>query len=88
MTTKAQILKTIRAYCVGCSDGSEKEVALCTVKKCELYEFRMGKDPRPARSGPKVMPWLKKKNESGNKIDIHTNEESDEVLEQWLNKKG
>jgi len=67
MTTKAQILKAVRAYCVGCSGGSEKEVAHCTVKKCELYQFRMGKDPHPARTGPKVLPWLKKKSESEDK---------------------
>ena len=69
MTTKAQILRTIRTYCVGCSGGSEKEVAHCTVKKCELYEFRMGKDPRPARSGPKVMPWLKRNSEAEEEIE-------------------
>ena len=67
MTTKAQILKTIRAYCIGCSGGSEKEVAHCTIKTCELYEYRMGKDPRPIRSGPKVVPWLKNKHKEGEK---------------------
>ena len=81
MTTKAQILKTIRAYCIGCSGGSEKEVAYCTVKKCELYEYRMGKDPRPARSGPRIMPWLKKKSEDSDSTNMSLHEESDEVTD-------
>ena len=61
MTTKAQILKTIRAYCINCSGGVREEVARCTVTYCELYEYRMGKDPRPARKGPKCFPGQKKK---------------------------
>ena len=60
MTTKAKILKTIREYCVNCSGGVREEVARCTVTNCELYEYRMGKDPRPARKGPKCFPVQKK----------------------------
>ena len=72
MTTKTQILKVIRAYCIGCSGGSEKEVSHCTITHCELYPYRMGKDPRPARSGPKTMPWLKKNSESEGKNEGDT----------------
>ena len=39
MTTKTQILKAIRAYCIGCSGGSEKEVSHCTVTYCERDNF-------------------------------------------------
>lgn len=49
MTTKAAILKTIRAYCIQCSGGDKTEVKRCTVVKCELYPYRMGKDPNPFR---------------------------------------
>ena len=38
-------LKAIRAYCIECSGGSHHEVRLCTVNHCELYKYRMGKDP-------------------------------------------
>jgi len=69
MTTKAKILKTIREYCVNCSGGVREEVARCTVTKCELCEYRMGKDPHPARSGPKTMPWLKKNSETEEEIE-------------------
>lgn len=81
MTTKAQILKAIRAYCIGCSGGSEKEVSLCTIKNCELYQFRMGKDPNPARSGPKVVPWLKNNSKSEGYTNMAMHEEKDEVEE-------
>jgi len=70
MTTKAQILKTIREYCIGCSGGVRDEVARCTVTDCELYPYRMGKDPHPVRKGPKVLPWhTKNKNDKENMDD-------------------
>ena len=38
-------VKAIRAYCLNCCLESANEVALCTADECELYEFRMGKNP-------------------------------------------
>ena len=38
-------VKAIRAYCLGCSDGSAEEVKLCPITNCELYPFRFGKNP-------------------------------------------
>ena len=38
-------VKAIRAYCIGCCNGSATEVAACSVTKCELYAFRFGKNP-------------------------------------------
>ena len=38
-------LKAIRAYCIECSGGVMPEVKLCTITRCELYDFRMGKNP-------------------------------------------
>jgi hypothetical protein len=38
-------VKAIRAYCLACSCGSTAEVKECPVIKCELYPFRMGKNP-------------------------------------------
>jgi len=52
MTTKTEILKAIRDHCLECCCGSEKEVSICAVgSKCHMFDFRFGKDPRPARNG-------------------------------------
>lgn len=52
MTTKADVIKTIRTFCIECSGGSLMEVRLCPIKRCPLYPFRMGKDPNPTRTWP------------------------------------
>ena len=49
MTTKAEILKTIRAKCLDCSRHQPQEVKFCPVQTCDLFPFRFGKDPSPAR---------------------------------------
>ena len=46
MTTKTEILKTIRLHCLDCCGGSPKEVSLCTVR-CDLHQYRFGSDPNP-----------------------------------------
>lgn len=46
MTTKAEILKTIRLHCLNCCCDSPKEVSLCSVE-CNLYPYRFGSDPNP-----------------------------------------
>ena len=59
MTTKGAILKAIRENCLSCCNGSVKEVEICTVGdnqsstigRCQLYPYRMGKDPKPSRRG-------------------------------------
>ena len=53
MTTKTEILKSIRAKCIDCCVGNVAEVKLCTAKDCDLWPFRSGKDPNPARGAPK-----------------------------------
>ncbi len=46
MTTEiTSPIKAIRAYCIECSGGNMAEVRECTVKHCELYAFRFGKNP-------------------------------------------
>ena len=47
MTTKGELLKIIRANCVSCMGGYEIEVAKCSAPNCDLFHFRMGKDPWP-----------------------------------------
>ena len=46
-------MKAIRAKCLDCSCQQPKEVRLCTVKKCPLWPYRMGK--RPKKEAPKEL---------------------------------
>lgn len=39
-------MKAIRAKCLECSNGQVKEVRLCPIKKCSLYEYRLGHRPK------------------------------------------
>ena len=50
MTTKAALLKAVRAKCLDCSCYQPSEVTQCAFKACALWSFRFGKDPDPARS--------------------------------------
>ena len=38
-------LKAIRAKCLDCSAGSDKEVRECRATSCPLHPYRMGKRP-------------------------------------------
>jgi hypothetical protein len=50
MTTKAEILRIIRAKCIDCCCGSRKEVALCTcTETCPIHPLRLGMDPKPSK---------------------------------------
>jgi|GEM_PF-6729596 len=42
-------LKQIRKHCIACSAGFPKEVRLCPITDCPLYELRFGHNP--ARKG-------------------------------------
>ena len=46
-------LKAIRLRCLECSAGSIKEVRLCPVHDCELYQYRMGHNPKRKGLGGK-----------------------------------
>ena len=39
-------IKAIRQKCLDCCNGQQKEIRLCTVKKCALYEYRFGHRPK------------------------------------------
>jgi hypothetical protein len=60
MTTKFEILKSIRSKCLDCSVGSSAEVKLCPKKDCSLWPFRFGRDPNPARGKPGFGDTVKK----------------------------
>jgi hypothetical protein len=38
-------VKSIRAYCIECGDGTYKEVRLCPIDDCPLYPYRFGRRP-------------------------------------------
>lgn len=68
--TKTEILKAIRAKCLDCC-GSPKEVSLCTVKGCALFQLKIGKDPNPRRlseeAKARVIENLRKGREAKNR---------------------
>lgn len=47
MTTKAALLRAVRAKCLDCSCYQPSEVRLCPVTRCALWPFRFGRDPEP-----------------------------------------
>ena len=38
-------IKSIKEKCLDCTNGSRKEIRLCTVVQCALYPYRFGKRP-------------------------------------------
>ena len=41
-------IQSIRQKCLDCTNGSRKEIRLCTVVQCALYPYRFGKRPTKA----------------------------------------
>lgn len=39
-------IKAIRAKCLECCNGQVKEVRFCPIKRCALYEYRLGHRPK------------------------------------------
>ena len=39
-------IKAIRAKCLDCCNESFAEVRVCNIKKCPLWEYRMGHRPK------------------------------------------
>lgn len=52
-------LKAIRKKCLDCCNGQMKEIRLCTIKKCALYEYKNGH--RPIGEESTKGEWLNKK---------------------------
>ncbi len=42
---KTTPLKAIRLKCLDCCCNSSKEVSLCIIPECPLFQFRYGKNP-------------------------------------------
>lgn len=39
-------IKAIRAKCIDCTNGQNVEIRECPIKKCPLWEYRMGHRPK------------------------------------------
>ena len=63
MTTKAEILRMIRRNCIACMGDQPSLVPDCTSRKCEFFDFRMGKDPCPNPNKQKAGRLVSKFNE-------------------------
>ncbi len=48
MTTKSDILLAIRQKCLECSCFQPSEVRDCVITACELWPYRLGRDPAPS----------------------------------------
>jgi hypothetical protein len=53
MTTKAQLLRSIRANCLQCCCGSINEVRDCEIDTCPMHKFRFGTDPTSKKRNSK-----------------------------------
>lgn len=57
--------KVIRKHCIECSGGVESEVRKCPATSCELWPYRMKKNPFSTRKGnPNGAEHLKKYREA------------------------
>lgn len=51
MSEKITPLQAIKNHCLDCCFGSRKEVVACEDDDCNLYPFRLGKNPfHPSRA--------------------------------------
>jgi hypothetical protein len=50
MTTKSEILQAIRQKCLDCSCFQPSEVRECPVTTCDLWPYRLGRDPNPSQT--------------------------------------
>lgn len=48
-------VKAIRAHCIECSDYNAAEVKQCPITNCELYPYRMGRNPSRKGLGGSVV---------------------------------
>ena len=42
-------IKSIRSYCLDCSNGSANEVKICPAENCPVYRYRLGTNPNITR---------------------------------------
>lgn len=50
MEKKLTPMKAIRAKCLDCCAGSNREVRLCNIPQCPLFPYRFGKRPAAGKN--------------------------------------
>ena len=55
---KRPILRAIRAKCLDCCVGSESEVRRCHITDCDLWPYRMGKNPFSLQTGNAIIEFI------------------------------
>jgi hypothetical protein len=48
MTTNTELLHAIRKKCLDCCCFQPSEVRECTAYTCDLWPYRLGRDPNPS----------------------------------------
>jgi len=46
-TSKKELWRSIRAFCLECICNIPREIELCTAPRCPLYRSRYGRAPKP-----------------------------------------
>ena len=62
--------KAIRDHCLICAGGSAKEVTLCCVIDCPLWEWRFGDHSDTPVSKKRFIDMVKRENMEGHYTDI------------------
>ena len=57
-------VKSIRRFCINCSGGSRKAPRKCSDRKCWLWEYRLGRNPRRKGVGGRPTPTQEEKIDS------------------------
>ena len=52
-------LKSIRKRCLKCCAGSTKEVKICHLEQCTLWDYRFGRRPAKSNNGKLALPVMK-----------------------------
>ena len=74
-------LKAIKAKCVDCCCGQKQEVKDCPITECDLYPFRLGKNPfrkRELSEEQKAAAAERFKQYHNNKKEITENEQEED----------
>jgi hypothetical protein len=70
VTTKAQLLRTMRMKCLECCCDQPSEVAACSSGYCPLWSLRFGKDPSPAKKGQDNLAAYRASKARSSHIDV------------------
>ena len=76
--------KSIAKYCLECSGGSSKEVTLCFLVSCPLWEYRLGNSPKSKAYKQRMKRAIKKYPQELNDIRTFDSEAVNLLLQGML----